>query len=128
MACPERAYRLLALFRFWNVIHYFYPYKDLLDQDWDTVLPRFVPQFAAARDALEYGQAVAEMAALSASLAMTSVTSMAGSSSELAWHRTSRSGQPSPASALARTKCSCVRCSTCAMGSNQLVTSSTPCL
>jgi C-terminal processing protease CtpA/Prc len=63
MAYPERAYRLLALFRFWNVIHYFYPYKGLLDQDWDTVLPRFVPQFAAARDALEYGQAVAEMAA-----------------------------------------------------------------
>jgi C-terminal processing protease CtpA/Prc len=63
MAYPGREYRLLALFRFWNVIHYFYPYKGLLDQDWDTVLPRFVPQFAAARDALEYGLAVAEMAA-----------------------------------------------------------------
>jgi len=63
MAYPEREYRLLALFRFWNVIHYFYPYKDLLDQDWDTVLPRFLAQFAAARDALEYSLAVAEMAA-----------------------------------------------------------------
>jgi C-terminal processing protease CtpA/Prc len=63
MAYPEREYRLLALFRFWNVIHYFYPYKDLLDQDWDTVLPRFLPQFAAAKDALEYALAVAEMAA-----------------------------------------------------------------
>jgi C-terminal processing protease CtpA/Prc len=63
MAYPEREYRLLALFRFWNVIHYFYPYKDLLDQDWDTVLPRFLPRFAAARDALEYNLAVAEMAA-----------------------------------------------------------------
>jgi C-terminal processing protease CtpA/Prc len=63
MAYPAREYRLLALFRFWNVIHYFYPYKDLLDQDWDTVLPRFLPQFAEARDALEYSLAVAEMAA-----------------------------------------------------------------
>jgi C-terminal processing protease CtpA/Prc len=63
MTYPNREYRLLALFRFWNVIHHFYPYKDLLDQDWDTVLPRFVPQFAAARDALEYSLAVAEMAA-----------------------------------------------------------------
>jgi C-terminal processing protease CtpA/Prc len=63
MTYPEREYRLLALFRFWNVMHYFYPYKDLLDQDWDTVLPRFLPRFAEARDALEYGQAVAEMAA-----------------------------------------------------------------
>jgi C-terminal processing protease CtpA/Prc len=63
MGYPQREYRLLALFRFWNVIHYFYPYKDLLDQDWDTVLPRFLPRFAAARDALEYSLAVAEMAA-----------------------------------------------------------------
>jgi C-terminal processing protease CtpA/Prc len=63
MIYPQREYRFLALFRFWNVIHYFYPYKDLLDQDWDTVLPRFVPQFAAAKDALEYSLAVAEMAA-----------------------------------------------------------------
>jgi C-terminal processing protease CtpA/Prc len=63
MAYPEREYRLLALFRFWNVIHYFYPYKHLLDQEWDAVLPRFVPRFAAARDALEYHLAVAEMAA-----------------------------------------------------------------
>jgi C-terminal processing protease CtpA/Prc len=60
---PQREYRLLAMFRFWNVIHYFYPYKDLLDQDWDTVLPRFLPAFAAAGDAREYGLAVAEMAA-----------------------------------------------------------------
>lgn len=63
MTYPECEYRLLALFRFWNVIHYFYPYKDLLDQDWDTVLPRFVPAFAAAKDAREYALAVAEMAA-----------------------------------------------------------------
>jgi C-terminal processing protease CtpA/Prc len=63
MFYPQREFRLLALFRFWNVIHYFYPYKELLDQDWDTVLPRFVPRFAAAKDALEYSLAVAEMAA-----------------------------------------------------------------
>jgi C-terminal processing protease CtpA/Prc len=62
MNYPAREYRLLALFRFWNVIHYFYPYKDLLDQDWDIVLPRFVPQFAGAGDALDYALAVAEMA------------------------------------------------------------------
>ena len=63
MAYPERPYRLLALFRFWNVIHYFYPYKHLLDQDWETVLPPFLPRFEAARDAREYALAIAEMAA-----------------------------------------------------------------
>jgi len=63
MTYPDRTHRLLALFRFWNVIHYFYPYQHLLDQDWDTVLPRFLPQFAAAGDARDYALAVAEMAA-----------------------------------------------------------------
>jgi C-terminal processing protease CtpA/Prc len=63
MVYPSREYRLLALFRFWNVIHFFYPYKSLLDQDWDTVLPQFLPKFAAAGDASEYALAIAEMAA-----------------------------------------------------------------
>jgi C-terminal processing protease CtpA/Prc len=63
MVFPSREYRLLALFRFWNVIHFFYPYKALLDQDWDTVLPQFLPKFEAARDAREYALAIAEMAA-----------------------------------------------------------------
>jgi len=34
MTFPSREYRLLALFRFWNVIDLFYPYKALLDQPW----------------------------------------------------------------------------------------------
>ncbi len=53
----------MALFRFWTVIDLFYPYKHLLDQEWETVLPRFLPEFAAARDARDYTLAVAEMAA-----------------------------------------------------------------
>jgi C-terminal processing protease CtpA/Prc len=63
MAYPSREYRLLALFRFWNVIHFFYPYKTLLDQDWDAVLLQFLPKFHAAGDAREYALAIAEMAA-----------------------------------------------------------------
>ena len=62
MHYPDVDYRLLALFRFWNVIHYFYPYQHLLDDDWDTILPRFIPKLEAARDAREYELAVAELA------------------------------------------------------------------
>jgi len=62
MHYPDVDYRLLALFRFWNVIHYFYPYKHLLDDDWDTILPRFIPKLEAASGARAYELAVAELA------------------------------------------------------------------
>ena len=62
MEHPALEYRLLAAFRLWNTIHYFYPYKHLLDQDWDSVLPEFIPKFEQARDAIEYSRTVAEMA------------------------------------------------------------------
>src|SRR5208283_626661 len=30
--------QLLAVFRFWNVIEYWYPYRDLIGSGWDDVL------------------------------------------------------------------------------------------
>lgn len=44
MTFPSREYRFLALFRFWNAIQYFYPYRDLLDEPWDSTLVRFIPK------------------------------------------------------------------------------------
>jgi C-terminal processing protease CtpA/Prc len=58
---PERAYRLLGAIRFWNVIHYFFPYKHLIEEGWDSILERFLPKVEAARDAREYALAIAEM-------------------------------------------------------------------
>lgn len=40
--------RLLYLFRFWNTIEYFYPYKYLMDEHWDDVLRKFIPMFIEA--------------------------------------------------------------------------------
>jgi len=37
--------RLLALFRYWNCINYFYPYKNIIDQDWDNTLNEMLPVF-----------------------------------------------------------------------------------
>ena len=59
---PGREYRLLAAFRFWNVIHYFFPYKHLIGEDWAAVLDEFIPKFESAHDAREYALALAEMA------------------------------------------------------------------
>ena len=41
-------YRLLALFRFWNIIEYWFPYNDLITADWDEVLKESVPRFVNA--------------------------------------------------------------------------------
>jgi C-terminal processing protease CtpA/Prc len=62
MQYPAREYRLLAAFRFWNVIHYFFPYKHLITEGWDGVLEEFIPRLEAARDAREYALALTEMA------------------------------------------------------------------
>lgn len=61
MGFPTVEYRLLALFRFWNVINFFYPYKNLIGDSWETVLPRFIPKFEANKDVVEYQTTVQEL-------------------------------------------------------------------
>ena len=61
MTYPNAEYRLLALFRFWNVIHYFFPYKALMDVPWDRTLTDFIPQFETDRSALDYATTVAKL-------------------------------------------------------------------
>ncbi|MBV8858768.1 MAG: hypothetical protein JOZ02_17695 [Acidobacteria bacterium] len=61
MEFPTAEYRLLALFRYWNVINYFYPYKHLIEDTWATVLPRYIPKFEADRDAADYQLTVREL-------------------------------------------------------------------
>ena len=59
---PERPHRLLALFRLYNAIEYFFPYKDLMDHPWRDTLVEFIPRMRDARDATDYALAVAELA------------------------------------------------------------------
>ena len=47
-------YRLIALFRFWNIIEYWFPYKDLISVDWDEVLRNFIPRFLTAEEEHQY--------------------------------------------------------------------------
>jgi hypothetical protein len=51
---PDEEHRLLALFRYWNVIEYFYPYKKINAADWNSVLPAFIPKFIATGDSTGY--------------------------------------------------------------------------
>lgn len=61
MPYPAVEYRLLALFRIYNVFAYFFPYRDLMDSDWDEALAAFIPRVEAATDAVAYKLAVAEV-------------------------------------------------------------------
>ncbi len=42
---PSAAYRLLGLFRFWNIVEFFAPDKELMDANWDRTLLDFIPRF-----------------------------------------------------------------------------------
>lgn len=58
---PPVEQRLLALFKIHNVIEYFFPYKDLMDGNWDEQLRHFLPRIVGAANALEYAKTVAEL-------------------------------------------------------------------
>lgn len=50
----DTGYRLLALFRYWNIIQYYFPYKHLIGEDWEHILVRFIPLMIHAKNREEY--------------------------------------------------------------------------
>jgi C-terminal processing protease CtpA/Prc len=61
MPYPDAGYRLLALYRYWNMINYFFPNKYLTDKDWNTTLNEYIPKFVIAKNELEYEQAAIQI-------------------------------------------------------------------
>ncbi|WP_121666188.1 S41 family peptidase [Mesonia aquimarina] len=51
---PDEEYRLLGLFKYWNIIEYFYPYKYLTDQHWDSVLREMISKIKEVSSKDEY--------------------------------------------------------------------------
>ncbi len=58
---PE--YRLLALFKYWNVIKYYYPTLDS-SYNWDEILYNYIPKFIAADSKVKYHFLVLKLNAL----------------------------------------------------------------
>lgn len=54
MDFTDDGYRILALFRYWNIIQYCFPYKDLIGRDWKTVLPEYITKFATTESEIDY--------------------------------------------------------------------------
>ncbi|MEM6719694.1 MAG: S41 family peptidase [Bacteroidota bacterium] len=60
---PQEVYRLLGLFKYWNIIEYFFPYKYLTDQHWDAVLLEMIPKFQQAANKTDYQNTIKELVA-----------------------------------------------------------------
>jgi hypothetical protein len=50
----DAGFRLLSLYRYWNMIQYFFPYKNHIPEDWKAVLTEFIPQFINAQKRDQY--------------------------------------------------------------------------
>ncbi|MCX6230231.1 MAG: S41 family peptidase [Bacteroidetes bacterium] len=63
MKYPDPGFRLLTLFRYWNIIQYYFPYKNLIEEDWKNVLEEFIPKIINAKNEKEYTLCVLELIA-----------------------------------------------------------------
>lgn len=61
MSYPDAGFRLLALYKYWNMIHYFFPYRHLTDKDWNGVLTEYIPILMNVQSELEYELAAVKL-------------------------------------------------------------------
>lgn len=54
MTYPDDGFRLLSLYRYWNMVNYFFPNKYITDKKWNDVLKEHLPKFINAKNELEY--------------------------------------------------------------------------
>lgn len=60
---PDAGYRILCLYRYWNMIEYFYPNKHLVGRDWAGVLPEYIVRFIETESEIDYEFCVMRMTA-----------------------------------------------------------------
>lgn len=60
---PDAGYQLLALFRMWNIVEYWAPDRDVVGEDWLSVLKEFIPRVATAKDKDSYAREMMELIA-----------------------------------------------------------------
>lgn len=54
MTWEDDGLKLLALYRFWAMVEYYFPNRHLMDEPWDKQLRDFIPSLAAADDEVSY--------------------------------------------------------------------------
>ncbi|MET3880309.1 S41 family peptidase [Chitinophaga sp. OAE865] len=63
MPYPDAGFRLLALYRYWNIIQYCFPYKHLITEGWNNKLAEFIPAMVNAADTAAYQTALLRLIA-----------------------------------------------------------------
>ncbi len=58
---PDAGLRLLALFRYWNMIQYYCPNREIIPSNWNKVLYDFIPELTRASDKLNYVNTLAKL-------------------------------------------------------------------
>ena len=57
----DQGFRLLTLFKFWNAMEYNFPFVDITDRPWNSLLKEFIPRFAEPEDKKDYEHALLEL-------------------------------------------------------------------
>ena len=60
---PDSGFQILSLFRYWNIIEYWSPYRSLINENWDNVLRQFLPKIATLKKSEDYQLLMMEFAA-----------------------------------------------------------------
>ena len=63
MEHPDAGFLLLALYRYWNMVYYFFPYRYLMDTDWNAVMKDHISSFVLANDKKSYWESVKHLIA-----------------------------------------------------------------
>lgn len=59
----DQGFRILTLFRLWNAMEYCFPYVEMTDRPWHSLLKEFLPKFVMADSKANYELAITELAA-----------------------------------------------------------------
>jgi C-terminal processing protease CtpA/Prc len=58
---PDAGYRLLTLYRYWNIIQYFSPNRKLITEGWGRMLQHSIPAVIGAGNSFDYTEAMVKL-------------------------------------------------------------------
>lgn len=57
----DQGFRILTLFKFWNAMEYNFPFVEITDRPWNSLLKEFIPRFVEPGDKIDYQETLLEL-------------------------------------------------------------------